>query len=205
MSAPRPRFVLRRARLALSAVVPLLLPGCGGSGARAPDGSQVTAAQAEWCQALAKLNGAPDTWEHLSACKDVYPTASAAYLHGMTKCMVTRREAAGDKAPDQSQIIQDCNDEVTVTMTADEAETREVIDARCKRAERCEKVAVAECKAAVDKLQASQRALFTTTYNAGARHSIAECLSSKSCSDNEEEARDACYKPAADKLLWFPN
>lgn len=210
MSAPRQSSILRRARLvavsvALALGTPLLLSACAGGGAGAPDKAQVLTAQGKWCQALARMNGAPDTWEHLADCKDAYPTASAAYLQGMTQCIVTRREAMGDKAPDNSQIVQDCNDEVTVGMAADDAAGREVIDARCKRAERCEKVPAADCKAAIDKLQTSQRVLFTTTYNASALRTIAECLSSQGCSDNEEATRDACYKPAGDKLLWFPN
>src|SRR5690242_9962142 len=56
-----------------------LLAACA-SGASYPDGSQVTAAQAGWCQALAKLNGHPNDWDSMSSCKGAYPTASAAYL-----------------------------------------------------------------------------------------------------------------------------
>jgi hypothetical protein len=69
---------------------------------------------------------------------------------------------------------------------------------------KCEKVEVAECKAGVDKLETAQKALLTSIYNAPALHEIADCLGSSSCTEDEEKARDACYKPLAEKLLWFP-
>lgn len=182
---------------------------CGGAPANYPDSSGVVAAQASWCQALAKIQGAGDSWEHMSSCKGAYPTASAAFLKGMTTCYQERIEAAGDSAPDSGQIMSDCTEEVVVKMPADEAGGAEIIEARCKRAERCEQpplnVPVPECKAAVAKLESSQRALFTTRFNAAALHEISECLSSKSCSsDNEDAAIESCYKPAEEELLWFP-
>jgi hypothetical protein len=171
-----------------------------------PDGSQVTAAQGAWCEALAKLSGKPTGWEPMSSCKGAYPTASAAYLRGMTKCYAARVEAMGENAVDSSQIVADCIDEVTVAMpAADEAVTREILDARCRRQERCEKVTVDNCRASFGRLETAQRVLLTTRFNAGALHSIADCLSSKSCSDNEDEAQQACYKAPGEKLLWFPN
>src|SRR5262245_20976352 len=100
---------LRRASLVGSLA---LLAACA-SGASYPDGSQVTAAQAGWCQALAKLNGHPTDWDAMRSCKGAYPTASAAYLRGMTKCYPARIEAMGDKAVDTAQTQADCIDEVT--------------------------------------------------------------------------------------------
>lgn len=206
MSGARPpRGPIVRAILALGGAALPLLGACGSPGASYPDGSQVTAAQASWCQGLAKLSGNPTGWEHMNACKGAFPTASAAFLKNMTKCFVTRHEAAGDNAVDNSQIVSDCTDEATVNMPNDEAGGRELIAARCARAERCEKVKAADCKAGIDKLEGAQRALITTRFNAAGQHDIASCLSSKSCSDNEEEAQDACYKPVSEKLLWFPN
>ena len=202
MSAFRPPTLPAIPVLGIAA---LLVAACGGGGASYPDSSDVKTAQATWCQALAKLNGSGDAWEDLGACKGAYPTASAAYLRGMTRCFTARHEAAGEDAPDNSQLITECNDEVTVEMSADGPGSKEVIEARCQRAERCEKVSAADCKTAVDKLETAQRVVLTTTYNAGALHAIADCLSSSSCSDDEEAARDSCYKPSFEKLLWFPD
>ncbi len=69
---------------------------------------------------------------------------------------------------------------------------------------RCEKVAVPECEAAIAKLEAATRVLISTRFNGAALHQVAECLASSSCSANEDEPREACYKPVAEKLLWFP-
>ena len=52
----------------------------------------------------------------MTACKAVYPTASAPYLRAMAKCFVARKEAMGDKAPDAGLLVADCNDEVTIKM-----------------------------------------------------------------------------------------
>jgi hypothetical protein len=80
----------------------------------------------------------------------------------------------------------------------------EAIDARCKRMERCEKVAPADCKMAIEKLESGTRAEITTKFNRAALHDVADCLGSASCTDDEDAARAACYKPVAEKLLWFP-
>ena len=181
-----------------------LLAACGGGGAGYPDSSDVTAAQAAWCKALGKVNGAGDKWEHMSACKSAYPTASATFLRGLTKCYVARREAAGDTAPDNTQILADCTDDVTVNMPSDTSAGREALEARCVRMERCEKVAIPECTAAIDKLEAATRVLISTRFNGAALHQVSECLASKSCAANEDEPREACFKPVTEKLLWFP-
>jgi hypothetical protein len=188
--------------LARHLVIALFVASCGGAAAAFPDGAGVTKAQGDWCASLAKLAGAAGTWEHLGACKAAFPTASAAYLAGMTKCYAEKK--AAENAPDNSHIVQDCTDHVTINMTFDEAAGRDVLKARCDRAERCEKVPAADCKAGIDKLENAQRVLFTNVYNRAALQAVAECLSSASCAENEEAARDACYKPSADKLLWFP-
>ena len=185
--------------------MPISLAACGGGGgAGYPDSNDVTAAQAAWCKALGKINGAGDKWESMSACKAAYPTASAAFLRGLTKCYVARREAAGDNAPDNTQILADCTDDVTVNMPSDTSAGREALAARCVRMERCEKVAIPECTAAIDKLEAATRVLISTRFNGAALHQVAECLASASCAANEDEPREACYKPVTEKLLWFP-
>jgi hypothetical protein len=164
----------------------------------------VEAAQASWCQALAKMHGSGAGWEKMGACKGASPAASAGYLKSMAKCFPDRKAMLGDKAPDDSKLISECNDEVTVKITIDDAAAAEAIDARCERASRCEKVAVPECVAAVKKLESAQRALLYGIYNGAALHEIASCLKSSSCGADEDAAREACYKPFADKLLWFP-
>lgn len=203
-----PRRSPRALRFVLSgllvAALPLAAAACGGGGAGYPDRNDVTAAQAAWCSALGKLDGAGEKWDSMSACKSAYPTASAAFLRGLTKCYVARREAAGDTAPDNTQILADCTDDVTVNMSSDTSAGQEALNARCDRMLRCEKVAVPECKAAIDKLEAATRVLISTRFNGAALHQVAECLASASCAANEDEPREACYKPVAEKLLWFP-
>jgi hypothetical protein len=122
----------------------------------------------------------------------------------MTKCFTRRLEAAGDQAPDRSQLISECNDEVVLNINENEAVAKDVVDARCARMTRCERIPPDECRAGFAKLEAAQRALFTIVYNATGRYEITDCLESASCTDNEEAGREACYKPVADKLLWFP-
>jgi hypothetical protein len=202
------RRSLRAASLAglalLAAALPISLAACGGGGAGYPDSNDVTSAQAAWCAALAKVDGAGDKWSSMSACKAAYPTASAAFLRGLTKCYVARRAAAGDTAPDNTQILADCTDDVTVNMPSDTSAGQEALAARCARMERCEKVAVPECKAAINKLEAATRVLISTRFNGAALHQVADCLASASCAANEDEPREACYKPVTEKLLWFP-
>ncbi len=190
------------AKLFAALAAPLLF-ACGSPLANYPDASGVRAAQEEWCKSLAGSAGA--SWEHMSACKGAYPAASGAYLKGMGKCFSERREALGDEAPDNTQLLSDCNDEVTVAIRHDEAAAKELVDARCQRAERCEKVPRAECKAAFTRLETAQQVMLSTRYNQGALHKIADCLVSSSCEEDEDAARDACYAPLSEKLLWFPD
>lgn len=182
----------------------LLAAACSGAPASYPDSKGVSAAQKAWCDMLAKIHKEPGTWSREGECKGAFPTASAAYLKGMAKCYFDKVQSEGDNAPDNTTVVDECNTGTLATMLGDESVGAEVIDARCKRMERCEKVAPAECKTAIDKLESGTRAEFTTKYNGAALHDVAECLSSASCTDDEDSARNACYKPVAEKLLWFP-
>jgi hypothetical protein len=182
----------------------LSLSACGGGAGSAADHSAVESAQASWCGALAKASGAaPASWDHMAACKAVYPTASAPYLRGMAKCFLARKEAMGDKA-DAGLLVADCNDEVTFKLNIEDSAFAEAIDARCERASRCENAPIPDCVAAVKKLEGSQRALLYGVYNAAALHTLSECLKSSACRPDEDGARAACYKPLEDKLRWLP-
>ena len=178
MREPRrsPRSLVLTGLALLAATLPISLAACGGGGAGYPDSDDVTAAQAAWCAALAKVDGAGDKWGSMSACKSAYPTASAAFLRGLTKCYVARRQASGDAAPDNTQILADCTDDVTVNMPSDTSAGHEALAARCTRMERCEKVAPAECKAAIDKLEAATRVLISTRFNGAAPRNVSTRL-----------------------------
>ena len=191
--------------LAAAAASAILGAACtGGPGASYPDRNGVVAAQAGWCDMLQKLRKEPGDWSRLAECKAAYPAASDPYLKGMTECFFERVQQEGDNAPDNTTIVDECNSKAVAFMTGDESVGAEVIEARCKRMERCEKVAVAECKAAIEKLESGTRAEITTKFNGAALHEVADCLGSASCTDDEDSARGACYKPASEKLLWFP-
>ncbi|WP_437669663.1 hypothetical protein [Sorangium sp. So ce131] len=182
-----------------------LLTACPQRPTNFPDRDGVIAAQAEWCAALAKLQRAGKSWEHMNACKAAFPTASPTYLRAMTSCFSRRMEAATESSPDRSQIILECNDEVAVNINPDDPVAKPVVEARCARMLRCENVPVATCKSAFSKLESAQRAMFTTIYNASGRYEIVDCLETASCTDNEEAGRQACYQPTSDALLWFPD
>lgn len=187
------------------AAAALLGAACSGGGpASYPDKGGVVKAQAEWCDMLAKIRKEPGEWSRLGECKGYYPSASAPYLKGMTECYFERIQSEGDQAPDNMTIVDECNSKAVAFMLGDEASGEELIDSRCTRMERCEKVVPAECKAAIEKLESGVRAEITTKYNRSALHDVAECLSSASCTDDEDSARAACYKPANENLLWFP-
>ena len=186
------------------AALALFAAACSGGPASYPDKNSVATAQAEWCDMLAKIRKEPGEWSRLAECKGFFPTASAPYIKGMSKCFFERVQRDGDSAPDNTTVVDECNTEAVAYMLGDESSGGEAVDARCKRMERCEKVAPAECKTAIEKLESGTRAEITTKYNRAALHEVAECLSSASCTDDEDSARAACYKPAADKLLWFP-
>lgn len=191
--------------LPFALLVVALSSACGGgSGAAFPGSPDVTAAQGRWCDALAKAVGGGASWDHLADCKGAVSTGSAQYIKGMTKCFPARLEQLGKDAPDYTQILTECSDEVTVALQADEASAPELVAARCDRMARCEKVDGKECRAAFERLETAQKALLTTVYNAGAQHEIASCLGDKSCANDEEAARESCYKPVSARLLYFP-
>lgn len=197
---------VRQVVAALSTALALVAAAaCSSTGsANYPDRKGVVAAQGAWCDMLDKLHKEPGAWTHAAECKAAFPTASGPFLKGMAKCFFDRVQRDGDSAPDNSQIVEECDAEAVAFMVGDESSGAELVEARCKRMERCEKVNVAECKSAIDKLDAGTRAQITTKYNGSALHQVAECLGSASCTDDEDAARSACYKPVSDKLLWFP-
>jgi hypothetical protein len=179
------------------------LVACGGGlPAAFPGRADIAKAEVGWCDMLVKtkLAGA----ESMTDCKAAIPTASAGFLKGMTKCFKTRMESFGDSAPDKGLLFAECKEETYFNLPADDAGTKNVIEARCERMLKCEKVPVDECKASVGKLEQAQRVVFTNTYNTAALEQIADCLSSTSCSSNEDTAREHCYAPWTEKLVWFP-
>jgi hypothetical protein len=167
-----------------------------------PDTPNVAAAQATYCQALAKMSGAGDKWEHLGACKSATMSASPGYLKGMAKCLPARKEASPDK--DTGLLVGECRDEVFYKLTVDEAIAQPAMEARCERAARCEKSSVPECLAAAKKADATQRSQFYGQYNGAALWKISDCLKSSSCGADEYAAQQECYKRADEKQLWFP-
>jgi hypothetical protein len=201
---PRARRSLLRCACAATLVVSSLL-GCGSPGAGYPDRPGVEAAQASWCDGLAKIHGGPDGWEPLSKCKSAYPTGSPGFIKGMTKCYAERMESLGDQAPDTSAIVADCTDEVVVKLSFDESAARELLEARCQWTFRCAQAPVDECKAAFGKLDSALRVGKTTRFNGAAQHQIADCLNASSCSEESEDAAfEACYRSAEEKVVWFP-
>src|SRR5262249_32337070 len=149
-----------------------------------PDTPAVVAAQATWCDALAKVN---ESGGNLGPCKGAMPTASAAYVRGMSKCIPARKEAAGNKAWDMGLMVGEGKAEVLAKISIDEAAVKEVVDARCNRANRCEKEksSMAECVEAAKKVDNYQRAELYGIYNRAALHDIATCLESSACAGDE--------------------
>lgn len=188
----------------LGAAASGLVAACSSGPANYPDAKTVADGQAAWCDGLSKVRTASGSSADMSTCKAFPTTASGPYLRAMIACYSERLQRDGDNAPDNQIIVEECNNEATVAMNGDEKLSAEVIGARCARMERCEKVSVADCKKAIDKLETAQRAVFTTTYNAAALHKVSECLEDASCTEDEDAAREACYKPVQQGLLWFP-
>jgi hypothetical protein len=169
-----------------------------------PDTPAVVAAQAKWCEALAKMQGSDAKWEHMSACKGAVPTGSAAYVRGMTRCLPEHKAAGGDKSVDFGLLVAECRDDVLLKLQIDESVARVGIEARCDRATRCEKAVTADCLATAKHLEGSQRATLYGIYNGGAFDKIADCLRSSGCGDDENSAQTSCYRAAEEKLLWLP-
>jgi len=184
------------------AVVALVTLAAACGPASFPDQSAVSAAQASYCQALAKMSGAGDHWEHMGACKGASPAGSAGYLRGMAKCLPAHKEAAPDR--DMGMLVGECRDEVLFKLNVDETNAKDGMEARCERAARCEKASIPDCLAQAKKADSSQRATFYGLYNGAALYKISDCLKSTSCGADEYAAQQACYKQAEDKLLWFP-
>jgi hypothetical protein len=168
-----------------------------------PDKPELVRAQAGWCDLLVKSGLAEASSR--ATCAAAITTASPAFLKAMTKCVAQRLESYGQKRPDRGILVAECRDEAQYNIGASTTEGAEVIEARCQRMQRCERVAASECRASMAKLEGAQRAVFTSTYNPPALHEVAECLSSKSCTDHEDEAQLTCYAPVTEQLVWFPN
>jgi hypothetical protein len=192
---------MRAPALILGGLV-ILAAACGP--VHFPDEGALAAAQTGWCESLAKMSHAGASWEYMGACKGAAPTASAAFIRGMTRCFPEHKAAGGDKSVDNGLVVAECRDDVLLKMSIDEAVAREGIDARCARAVRCENANLDDCLAAAKKLEGAQRATLYGMYNHKALHKIADCLRSSSCGADENVAQNACYALPEEKLLWFP-
>jgi len=180
----------------------MLTFACGPSAY--PGKADVVKAQAKWCDGLASLHGGED-WEHLGDCKGEHPTASAAYLAGMSECFPRRLEDLGEADPDMDLVLQDCETEVSVNLPLEDEAGVQAMKARCQRAKRCEDIPEEDCMETLQSMESAQRATFTMMYNAHALAKISDCLASSSCQDDEEAGREACYADHAESLLWFPD
>jgi hypothetical protein len=141
-------------------------------------------------------------WDKAGECRAAHPAASAAFLKALTKCYAERRESYGDAAPDPGSLVAECRDEVLLTLPASDANSAGLVEVRCARQQRCEKVAPADCKASFAKLDAAQRAMMSTMYDGRALSEIADCLASAPCKDDGDE--DRCYASVADELVYYP-
>ncbi|MBW2528825.1 MAG: hypothetical protein JRI23_31910 [Deltaproteobacteria bacterium] len=183
------------------------MAACGSRGASYPDGDKVQAAQKAWCGMLAEIlspEGEADGWDDRSSCEGTYPTASAAFIAGMTDCFKTMvsREGGGDMNP--RQMVADCTEQVLVDLGG-EVRGLGITQARCERTARCQDdVTVEECIDAFENLPLSERSRLSTMYNWGAQEEIASCLNG-GCSDDEDEAMVACYEDAHSERIWLPD
>jgi hypothetical protein len=195
---------MRLRPLVLVPFVALGFSACGGPPpVAAVDIDAVASAQQGWCEMLARVAGHEKDWSELAACKAATPAGSAAFVKLATKCYEGRVESYGANAPDQRLMADECKDEVVFQLPDDGGRSRFVVEARCERMLRCEKVAKDECLGALDRLDPSQLAVFTKMYNMTALGEVKRCLEDD-CSGDEEAARTACYEPLGKRLLWFP-
>jgi hypothetical protein len=186
----------RRSLLALAAFA----MSCGPSAAAShPDDDQVTAAQKKWCAALAAVGG--DDFRHSSECAAGRPSASAPFLAGMAECYQRRHEDLGDSAPDSGALVSDCTETVLAGAEPGDVSKSPVVQARCRRGERCEKLSYRNCVASFNQLDGMQRAVFTSLYNLRAQAEIAACIEAAECG---VEAEDPCIAEAYDRRVWLP-
>lgn len=197
------RFAL--APLAIATTVALVASACAGPPpAATPDTDAVVRAQAQWCSMLARVAGNETGWSDLDTCKAARPAGSAAFIKLAAKCYEERTQTYGENAPDTRLLADECKDEVVFKLPDDGGKSRFVLDARCERMTRCEKVPMDECKGALDRLEPSQLSVFTTMFNLTALNEIKACLDSEDCTTDEDAVRTKCYEEPSQKLLWFP-
>lgn len=197
------RFAL--APLAIAATVSLLVSACGGPPpAASPDTDAIVRAQAQWCSMLARVAGNETGWSDLDTCKAARPAGSASFIKLAAKCYEERTQTYGSNAPDTRLLADECKDEVVFKLPDDGGKSRFVLDARCERMARCEKVPMDECKGALDRLEPSQLSVFTTMFNLTALNEIKACLDGEDCTQDEDAMRTKCYEEASQQLLWFP-
>ena len=200
--------------LALATSLSLAASACG-SPASFPGRPEVTAAQGEWCDSLAKISGYGAAWEPLDDCKAAVPSASPAYLRAMTRCLAqgpfahfveidppVRMEALSRTSEVHRQMVRDCHEEVAANLGPDPKASEAAISKLCRRAELCGGSAPS-CRDEVAKRAEPERAFITAVYNEGSRGEIAACLDG-GCQAEDKEAREGCFRVAKERLLWFP-
>lgn len=170
-----------------------------------PDAERVTAAQAKWCAMLAEADGvALDAWRYRKECLAATPSGSAAYVERLAGCYGRALADYGDDAPDSAAIIDACTTEIMAGADPGDVTESELFQARCARLERCSEVSPTICASAWEQVDPAARAMLTSMYNLGAQAEIAACLRDTACTDDEDAAERACYRPLRDRRAWLP-
>ncbi|MCC6523911.1 MAG: hypothetical protein IT373_14730 [Polyangiaceae bacterium] len=197
----------------LLGVAVLALGACPSRPAVYPDDDAVALAQKEWCRMLGRMELERESrpvhevsggWRHQAACEAARPSASADFLARVTPCYERHLREGGDAALDGQAILADCAEQILVVADPGDTSGLDLVQARCERAERCEKVPLADCLRTFAALSGGQRAGLTTMYSLAAQSEIAACLRDGACAKKgEDAARDACYAPARKRRVWF--
>lgn len=170
-----------------------------------PDAPKLLDAEKSWCEALAKFAAPNDqTWRHRAQCEAAKPTGSAPFIAFVAECYRRHHEEHGENALDLGAVVGRCADDAIAGANVTDIANTEPARAYCGRMTRCSQVPTEGCQAALEQLDGSNKAAFSSAYNLEAQHEIAECLTNSDCSKDEDAASAACFDAAKAKRIWMP-
>jgi hypothetical protein len=167
-------------------------------------------AQRVWCEYLDALYRRATSrdvrWSHHEECLHAPSTASPAMLERTATCARRALDGlAGDPfTPAYAEAGRRCGSEALDASALAGPALEPFLQAICKRAETCDSMAYAECRAAIAPRLAARLGRAIGALNDASQARLAACLAHAACDEPMGDRLSGCVEPIMENLLWLP-
>lgn len=167
-------------------------------------------AQRTWCEYLDVLHRRATQkdvrWSHHGECLRETSTASPVMLERTAACARRALDGVtGDPfTPAYAEAVRRCGSEALDASALSDPELEPFLAAICRRAEACDSMPYASCRAAIEPPLTTRLGRAIGALNDPSRARLRACISGAACNAPMGDRLSACVEPIMEKLLWLP-